>query len=141
MTLLGSELEMELLWRRRRRGRRRRRRVESSTRMSQDRDGYIRLTLSRTDNRPQATGPIAPTPTPATAEAHCSVSVSAPSDTHPIDARPHRASRDRRQTNQAKPIPTLAKEKEARRLHAKDKSRLQNFILATCGCQCPSPSR
>jgi hypothetical protein len=51
LMLLGFELEMEteteLLWRWRRRRGRRRRRMESSTRMSQKRDAYIRPTLSR----------------------------------------------------------------------------------------------
>ena len=102
--LLGFELEMEIEWRRCSSRSGRRRGVESSTRMSQDRDGYIRPTLARARTRPakaagfQAPGQTAPIPTPVTAIATTEVPIPTPNssraDTPAIDRRPHRRQRN-----------------------------------------------
>lgn len=137
--LLGVELEMGIEWRRRRCSGDRRRRVESSTRMSQDRHGYIRPMLARALTRPaKATGPqipgqTVPTPTPVTAIATTEAPIAtrtlsrSQADTPAIDTRPHRKATQHKVSSLFLPI---FKEKRARYA----KSNLTKFILTTRDC-------
>jgi hypothetical protein len=137
--LLGFELEMGIEWRRCSSRSGRRRGVESSTRMSQDRDGYIRPTLTRARTRPakaagfQAPGQTVPIPTPVTAIATTEAPIPTPNssraDTPAIDRRPHR--RQRNTAERLEPLYLPISKKKGTRYA---KSILTKFILTTRDC-------
>jgi hypothetical protein len=138
--LLGLELEMGIEWRRCSSRSGRRRGVESSTRMSQDRDGYIRPTLARARTRPakatgfQAPGQTVPIPTPVTAIAATEAPIPTPNssraDTPAIDRRPHR--RRRNTAERLEPFCTYQSLRKKGTRYAK--SILTKFILTTRDC-------